>query len=151
MDDAGDRCPRCGQSTTRRYLATGNTPVRNAAVPPPELSLPFLVPEARFMAGEVWTHGFLYLTDLGICFLAESDGPWTPERLITIVTPDPSKPQPVGPFSHYLPLNRIEQFQHSRLTSYSVVARDGKKPLRLNPEGWKAIDAYAAKQGIPSS
>lgn len=151
VEEINDRCQRCGQATTRRYITTGNTPFRNAAAPPPEITLPSSVPEARFMAGETWTHGMLHLTDLGIFFLAESDGPWTAERLAAILLHDPSQPHDVAPASRFLPLNRIVRFQHSRLTSFSIFTPEGQQPLRLAPDGWRVMDAYAAKTGIPGS
>jgi hypothetical protein len=139
----------CGASTTRRHAVfSGSRPKAEA---PAEITLPCVLPDARYPVADVWTHGQLYLTDLGMYFLAEADGPWTSEKLITIVPPDPSQPYKVGPSSYFLPLTRIERFQHSRLTSYSVVTPQGKKALRLTPEGWKMIDAFAAKSGIPTS
>ena len=150
MEASSGRCQRCGSATTRRYISTGYTPAHNAAVPAPEVTFPCLVTDARFTVGEAWTHGALYLTDLGIYFLAEPDGPWTPEKISTIMTPDPGSPHRIGNSSGYVPLNRIERFQHSRLTSYSMRTRDGKKPMRLTAEGWRMIDAFGAKTGIPT-
>lgn len=151
VEETGDRCQRCGSATTRRYIGTGNTPAHNPAVPPPEIAFPCLVTDARFTVGEAWTHGVLYLTDLGVFFLAEGDGPWTPEKLMTITPPDPGKPTRIGEASGYVPLNRIERFQHSRLTSYSLRTREGRKPMRLTAEGWRMIDAFGAKMGIPTT
>ena len=151
LDETSDRCHRCGQATTRRYYTSGSAPVRKSAPPPPDISLPFSLADARFMAGEIWTHGLLYLTDLGVFLLAESDGPWTAERLAAILTRDPSKPSAVGPASQFLPLNRIVRFKHTRLTDFAIDTADGKRPLRLQPEGWKTMDSYAAKTGIPVS
>ncbi len=150
VEETGDRCPRCGQGTTRRYSVSGG-PSRFGSPPPPEITLPCLVPEARFTVADAWTHGLLYLTDLGLYLLAEPDGPWTPDRLLTLAVPDPSKPHPVAPSSQFLPLNRIERFQHSRFTSYAIVTPDGKRPLRLTSDGWKMIDAFAARLGIPTT
>ncbi|HEU4338534.1 MAG TPA: hypothetical protein VFS19_00575 [Planctomycetota bacterium] len=150
LSEADSKCQQCGGATTRRYAVfSGGGP--KSATPAAEITLPCAVPDARYPVADVWTHGQLYLTDLGIYFLAEADGPWTAEKLLTIVPPDPSSPSKVGPSSYFLPLNRIERFQHSRLTSYSVVTPQGKKALRLSPEGWKMIDAFAAKSGIPTA
>lgn len=148
-DDESGRCQNCGQSTTRRY-ATGMTPKSNAPVPPP-VEIPCLVSDARFVVGEVWTHGHVYLTDFGVYFLAASDGPWSPERLLQVVPPDPARPCQVARSSSYVPLNRIQRFQHSRLTSFSLITNDGKRPLRLDHDGWSLVDGYAAKMGIPST
>lgn len=151
VDESMDRCHRCGSATTRRYI-TGGSPGGSGQGPPlVELSLPCRLPEARFLSGETWTHGELYLTDLGIYFLAESDGPWTPERLIEMAQHDPSKPHGVARSSHFLPVNHVVRFQHSRLTSFSIFTRGGRIPLRLSHDGWRIIDAFAAKTGIPTS
>jgi len=147
IEDSGDRCRHCGQGTTRRYF-TGSTPKSNNPVPP-DVDLPCFVPDARFVVGEVWMHGQVYLTDLGIYFLADADGPWPAERMLFIVPPDPSKPRQFAPSSHFYPLNRIERFQHSRLTSFAMLTTEGKRPMRLDHEGWKLIDGFAAKVGIP--
>jgi len=154
VEDTGDRCTRCGQSTARRYIGPGNVPRKESEaaspLPLPELVLPCLVPGARFVAGEIWTHGSLRLAESGVFLLSEPDGPWTPEKLAALDTHDPSQPHPVGASSFYLPLGQIERFQHSRITSFAIIARDGKRPLRLEPDGWRMIDAYSAKTGIPS-
>src|SRR5262245_7112974 len=85
------RCGRCGQATTRRSLPSVNPLFRKpAAGPPLKLELPCSVPEARFMTGETWTHGLLYLTGPGMYFLSESDGPWTPEKLAALHVEDPA-------------------------------------------------------------
>jgi hypothetical protein len=148
--DASDRCHRCGSATTRRFI-TGGAPSAGDAAPPVELTLPVRVPEARFLSGETWTHGELYLTDLGIYFLAEADGPWTADRLLEAGRHDPSKPFGVARSSLFLPLNHVVRFQHSRLTSFSIFTRGERIPLRLSHDGWRIIDAYAAKSGIPSA
>jgi hypothetical protein len=148
-DDVSGRCQNCGQATTRRYY-TGLTPKSNAPVPA-NVEIPCLVSDARFVVGETWTHGQIYLTDLGVYFLAAADGPWTPERLLQIAPPDPSKPRQVAPGSSYFPLNRIQRFQHTRLTSFAMFTNDAKLPLRLDHDGWSQVDGYAAKMGIPSS
>jgi hypothetical protein len=149
LDQVSGRCPACGASTTRRHTPSGGPGAKTQA--PVEITLPCLLPDARYPVADVWTHGQIYLTDLGMCFLAEADGPWTAEKLLAIVPPDPSQPFKVASSSYFLPLNRIERFQHSRLTAFAVVTPQGKKALRLSPEGWKLIDAFAAKSGIPSS
>jgi hypothetical protein len=150
VDDAGSRCARCGSATTRRHAVfSGGGP--KSPAPAPEITLPCTVPEARFTVGEAWTHGLLHLTDLGMFFLAEGDGPWTPERLATTVAPDPSAPHRIADSSFFVPINRIDRIQHSRLTSYAVFIRGQKKPLRLPPEGWHLLDAFAARVGIPTA
>lgn len=148
---ASGRCQKCGGATTRRYITNGAPGPHGEGPPQFEIMLPCTIPEARYIAGEVWTHGTLYMTDLGIFFLAEGDGPWTPDRILEIAQSDPSKPYGVGPASHFLPLNHIVRFQHSRLTSYAVFTRGGRIPLRLTGDGWRLIDAFAAKMGISST
>lgn len=153
LDENSDRCHSCGQATTRRFFSAGFSPVRRdapAGPPLPEITLPYAVHEARFTIGETWTHGLLFLTDLGIFFLSETDGPWTPERLTEVQAHDPSKVHPAGKLSEFVPLNRIVRFKHSRLTSFSIETADGARPVRLPRDGWKFMDAYAAKTGIPS-
>jgi hypothetical protein len=120
-------------------------------VPAPDIPLPWTLPDARYMVGETWTHGLLHLTDLGIYFLAESDGPWTPEKLMTAVAPNPNATHRVADYSFYVPINQVEMIHHSPRTSFSVTIRGQEKPLRLTAEGWHSMDAYAAKMGIPSS
>ena len=51
----------------------------------------------------------------------------------------------------FVPLNRIERIQHSRLTTFAVIIRGQKKPLRLTPEGWRMIDSFGAKVGLPTT
>jgi len=147
LSETDNRCQRCGSATTRRYAVFSGGGPRGAA---PEITFPCTVPEARFTVGEEWTHGVLQLTDLGLYFLAEQDGPWTPERLAALMPPDPGSPHRVADSSFFVPLNRIDRIQHSRLTTFAVFIRGQKKPLRLTPEGWKLMDAFAAKSGIPS-
>lgn len=144
------RCRKCGSATTRRWIIAG-APAARGAAPPPEITIPCLVPEARYPVAEVWTHGQLYLTDLGVYFLSEADGPWTSEKLTSIGAHDPSQPAKVANGSYFLPLNKIEKIQHSKLTSHAIFTPNGKKPLRLSSEGWKILDAYAARVGLPSS
>lgn len=146
LSETDSRCQKCGSATTRRYVVS---PV-GAKGPAAEIALPCTIPEARFTVGEGWTHGLLHLTDLGMYFLAEPDGPWTPDRMATIMPPDPGSPHRVADSSFFVPLNRIDRIQHSRLTSYAVIIRGQKKPLRLTPEGWKLLDAFATKSGIPT-
>ncbi|HTF57228.1 MAG TPA: hypothetical protein VK661_08345 [Planctomycetota bacterium] len=148
LSETDSRCQRCGSATTRRYVVSGAGP--KGPTPPTEITLPCTIPEARFTVGEAWTHGLLHLTDFGMYFLAEQDGPWTAERLATSMPPDPGSPHRVADSSFYVPLNRIERIQHSRLTTHAVFIRGQKKPLRLTPEGWKLVDAFAAKSGIPT-
>ena len=150
MEETGDRCPRCGASTTRRspVFSGGGPKGATPSTPAVEITLPCVVPEARFTVGEAWTHGLLYLTEFGVCFLADQDGPWTPERLASILPPDPSSPHRIADSSFFVPLNKIDRIQHSRLTAYAVFIRGQKKPLRLTPEGWNTIDAFAVKVGL---
>lgn len=150
LGETGTHCPKCGSSTTRRHGVFSREPSKTPA-PALELTLPCLVPEARFTVGEAWTQGQLYLVELGLYFLAEKDGPWTPERLATIMPPDPGSPHRVADSSFFVPLNRIERIQHSRLTTFAVFINGQKKPLRLNPEGWRMIDSFGAKVGIPTT
>jgi hypothetical protein len=149
LAELGDRCRHCGQGTTRRYFTGTGEAGKPAA--PPDITLPCPIPDARFTVDSTWIQGELLLTDLGVYFLAASDGPWTPDRLLMIVPPDPSKPRQFAPGSMFIPLNHIERFQHARLTSFAMITTGGKKPLRLGGEGWKVIDSYAAKMGIPSA
>ena len=150
LSEANSKCQQCGASTTRRTpVFTRGGP--KAPTPAADITLPCTVPEARFTVGEAWTHGLLYLTDLGLSFLADQDGPWTPERLAAIMPPDPGSPHRIADSSFYVPLNRIDRIQHSRLTTFAVIIRGQKKPLRLTPEGWNTIDAYGAKVGISTT
>jgi len=151
VDDQSGRCRKCGGATTRRWIIGGAPAARGAAPPPVDITLPCLVPEARYPVAEVWTHGQLYLTDLGMYFLAESDGPWSPEKLSTVGAHPPGQPAKVGEASYFLPLNKIEKIQHSRLTSHAIFTSNGKKPLRLSADGWRLLDAFASRVGIPSS
>lgn len=149
MPESDGRCPNCRTATTRRRAFSGPQP--NIPVPAPDIPLPWTIPDARYMVGDAWTHGYLHLTDLGIYFLAESDGPWTPEKLMTVAAPNPNATYRVADFSFYVPINQVEMIQHSQRTSFSVTIRGQKKPLHLTREGWHGMDAYGARMGIPSS
>jgi len=150
LDEAASRCPACGGATTRR-LAVFSGPKAKLPSPAADMPFPWTISEARYTVGEVWTHGLLHLTDLGIYFLAESDGPWTPEKLVTATAPNPNAPHRVADLSFYVPMNQVEAIQHRQRTSFSVIIRGQHKPLRLTPEGWATMDAFAARVGIPSS
>src|SRR5262245_28794511 len=132
VTDGSGRCQRCGSATTRRYITEGAPSSSGERPPPLEITLPCRVPEVRFLSGESWTHGEIHLTDLGIYFLAEADGPWTPDRLIEIGQHDPSKPYAVARSSLFLPVNHVVRFQHSRLTSFAIFTRSERIPLRLS-------------------
>jgi hypothetical protein len=154
VDPNFERCQKCGQATVRRTLSQERATFRRTAAtaaPPPEITLPASVPGARFMAGETWTHGLLYLTEAGLYYLSESDGPWTPEKLAAIAVPDPLQPASIGTLSHFLPLNRIKKVEHSRFTSFNVITTEGPKPLRLDTEGWKLVDGWGVKVAISTT
>lgn len=164
MDRATWTCPGCGQkfaADVRVCPLCKVTQVLRRAAPAEEeravfstddleVELPLTLPGARFSVpteqGPFWTSGALAACEAGLFLLSERDGV-APEEA---VRQPPGGPGRVAPLSLFLPRRFVRRVVHHRLTGYFIEVPDTKIPLRLDPAGWKALDAACRRLGIPS-
>jgi len=164
-------CPRCGQiyrldepscpvcAITRENrdkigrITTIRTPKPAEPAAPVEITLPFILREARFnlpvsTGGTTWTSGVIVVNDCGLFLLSEKDGLEAED----LARKSPRSVMPVGTASMFYPASGIKRVVHERLIGYFIELNEGGRvPVRLAVEGWKDLDVLLDLLKIPRS